>query len=321
MLIQSPDASRGSCLFGGYDTKKFSGDLLTVDIQPDAQSGALTSMTVAWTGFSLTTSSGTKQLNSTSFPSPALLDSGTSLSIIPDDVFYPLANFFEAETDQAGDVLVNCDLLNSATGSLNFQFGGSNGPTIKVPFSEFAVPAYDSNGNQITYNNGTGVCLLGLMGDGSQTSGSGETSPIILGDTFLRSAYVVYDLSQKQISLAQTIFNATDSNIVEITANKTIASVVTGVTVAQTATGNPNIFGSATAAAATTAVPTSVLDANTGLGVIAAATTSTGSGSATTTSSSQKSQAQSSHSIPNFMGTVLIAGGCMFLGSVFFILH
>ena len=38
----------------------------------------------------------------------------------------------------------------------------------------------------------------------------------MLGDTFLRSAYVVYHLGNNQISLAPTVFNATDSDIREI---------------------------------------------------------------------------------------------------------
>lgn len=37
---------------------------------------------------------------------------------------------------------------------------------------------------------------------------------MILGDSFLRSAYVVYDLINNQAAIAQTNFNATDSNIV-----------------------------------------------------------------------------------------------------------
>jgi hypothetical protein len=40
---------------------------------------------------------------------------------------------------------------------------------------------------------------------------------VVLGDTFLRSAYVVYDLQNHEISLAATNFNATSSNILTIT--------------------------------------------------------------------------------------------------------
>src|SRR3954471_6202305 len=39
---------------------------------------------------------------------------------------------------------------------------------------------------------------------------------ILFGDTFLHSAYVVYNLEDKQIALAPTKFGSTTSNIVEI---------------------------------------------------------------------------------------------------------
>ena len=44
-----------------------------------------------------------------------------------------------------------------------------------------------------------------------------DDSTPVLGDTFLRSAYVVYDLHSNTISIAQTNFNATTDNIMEIT--------------------------------------------------------------------------------------------------------
>jgi hypothetical protein len=56
-------------------------------------------------------------------------------------------------------------------------------------------------------------------------------STAVLGDTFLRSAYVVYDIANNEISLAQTDFNATSSNI------KEIASGTGGVPGAATVTG------------------------------------------------------------------------------------
>jgi hypothetical protein len=41
---------------------------------------------------------------------------------------------------------------------------------------------------------------------------------LLFGDTFLRSAYVVYDIDNRQIGIAQTIFNVTSSNLIAITA-------------------------------------------------------------------------------------------------------
>ncbi|KAH8700925.1 aspartic peptidase domain-containing protein [Talaromyces proteolyticus] len=223
-------SSSGSCLFGGYDTKKFTGQLLTVPIQADAQSGDLTSMTVAWTSLQVTTGNGVKTITSDNFASAALLDSGTTLTIIPEDLYYDLYEFFEAAPapNQPDVILVECDLLNNADGTLNFQFGGSKGPVVKVPYSEFALPATSTDGTWIKFDNGKLACTLGLQPQDQST-------PVILGDTFLRSAYVVYDLDNKEISIAQTIFNTTDTSVVEITKSSAIASLVTGVTVSQTA--------------------------------------------------------------------------------------
>lgn len=55
----------------------------------------------------------------------------------------------------------------------------------------------------------------------------GSTS--VLGDTFLRSSYVVYDLANNQISLANTNFNATKSNIMEIASGAGGVPSATGV--------------------------------------------------------------------------------------------
>jgi hypothetical protein len=41
-----------------------------------------------------------------------------------------------------------------------------------------------------------------------------STDYIILGDSFLRSAYLVYDLENYQIGMAATVFNSAKSNIV-----------------------------------------------------------------------------------------------------------
>lgn len=323
LWLNDLDSSTGNCLFGGYDTKKFSGNLLTVPIQPDESSGELTSMTVAWTALGITTKSGSQTITSSSFKSPALLDSGTTLSIVPNDIYEALVQFFDATVDQAGDAIVQCSLLDNS-GTLDFTFGGSDGPVVKVPFSEFALPATTSTGEQATFSDGSLACVLGLQGTGSDPSSS--QLPVILGDTFLRSAYVVYDLDNKQISLAQTVFNATDSNIVEITSASPVASVVSGVSVTQTATGNPNEIGGPTATAVPTGSSTSAGSGSSGgsdlsgSSLTVSLTPATATGSSSSTSSSKKSSANPA-AVPDFMSTALVAGASMLLGGVFFVLH
>ncbi|EED16393.1 yapsin, putative [Talaromyces stipitatus ATCC 10500] len=323
LWLNDLDSSSGSCLFGGYDTKKFTGELLTIDMQPDEQSGQFNSMTVAWTGLSITTAHGTQNVTSSSFASPALLDSGTTLSIIPNDIYEELLQFFQAQQDQQGDAIVDCGLLDSAEGSLDFTFGGANGPVIKVPFSEFALPAIGTDGSWLTFQDGSLACVLGLQGTGSQAS---SQLPVILGDTFLRSAYVVYDLENKQISLAQTVFNATDSNVVEITSASPVASVVTGAVVTQTATGNPNEFGGPTATVATGSSPTGSsgsggFGGSDTAGTLTVSLPSVTHHAATSTSTSSSKNAANIAPTPDFMSTALIAGASMLLGGAFFVLH
>jgi hypothetical protein len=59
---------------------------------------------------------------------------------------------------------------------------------------------------------------------------------LVLGETFLRSTYVVFNLDHTKINLANANWNVTDSHIVELGGDSTVtASSVTGASVSQTA--------------------------------------------------------------------------------------
>jgi len=70
----------------------------------------------------------------------------------------------------------------------------------------------------------------------------------------LRSAYVVYDLKNNVIAVAQTNFNSTTSSIVEFSAGETGIPLVSGVAssaqVTETATGKALVGGSKTSSGA-----------------------------------------------------------------------
>jgi len=199
------DAGEGTVLFGGYDTDKFEGGLSILDMQP-AEQDQISRMLVIWSSIGVTDNTGASTIIPTSSaPQSVLLDSGTALTVLPQDVFDNLTQYFGAVNDQQlGAWTVPCDGLGA--GTLDFGFGDASGPVISVPFNELAIPATDNDGNFITYKNGDPVCMLGLD---VASDGLG----IILGDTFLRSAYVVYDLGRKQIGIAQTRFNVSTSNV------------------------------------------------------------------------------------------------------------
>ena len=114
---------------------------------------------------------------------------------------------------------------------MDYGFGGSKGPVISVKYSEIAIPLHNEDGTQLAFTDGSYACAFGMFP-------VGNAQQILFGDTFLRSAYVVYDLDSKQIALAPTVFGSAVSNVVEIEKDGVngASSVAPTVSVAQTDT-------------------------------------------------------------------------------------
>lgn len=277
------EATTGQILFGGIDTAKYDGTLSSLEIYPDAESGSnqITSFTVAFTSLQVTSSTGTDTLTSSNYAVAAILDSGTSLTLLPDDLASVVFEELGATNDRTYGVVLPCAVAN-ATGSLSFGFGGSAGPVIKVSISELVLPLYDEAGNIPHFSNGEAACQLGLEAAAGR--------PVLFGDTFLRSAYVVYDLVNNRIGIAQSNFNSGSSNIVAFeSSGAPIPSATTakdGISVTQTATGNPHETNGAVASggAATPTAQDSVAASLSAAGGFASVTGTSGSTASTSKS-------------------------------------
>ena len=109
--------------------------------------------------------------------------------------------------------------------------------------SQLVLPLTTETGQVPKFSNGESVCQLGIQPAGDL--------PTLFGDTFLRSAYVVYDLENNQIALAPTKFNSTSSNIVSFASKgapiPSATQASNDLAVSQSATGNPRV-GATTAA-------------------------------------------------------------------------
>jgi hypothetical protein len=119
--------------------------------------------------------------------------------------------------------------------------------------SQLVLPLTTETGAVPRFTNGQAVCQLGIQPAGED--------PTLFGDTFLRSAYAVYDLENNKIALAQTDFNSTGSNIVAFPSKGAAIPSATqasnDLAVTQTATGNPKVGGAtATGNGAATYNPT-----------------------------------------------------------------
>ncbi|KAJ5470875.1 hypothetical protein N7530_008232 [Penicillium desertorum] len=198
LWLNDLDANTGSILFGGVNTKKYHGALQTVPIQKVG--GQYSEFIIALTKVSLTTSSGENTYTSSSIPAGVLLDSGSSLTYLPDalvqEIYDDLGVSYESDS---GIGYVECSMAEQSI-TLSYTFSS---PTINVGIDEMIIDVGD-----LYFRNGKRACIFGIVPAGTSTA--------VLGDTFLRSAYVVYDLENNEISLASTNFNSTENDILEI---------------------------------------------------------------------------------------------------------
>jgi Eukaryotic aspartyl protease len=200
LWLNDLDASTGTILFGGVNTAKYQGDLATMPVIQTY--GNYYQLVVALTGVTVNGNS----LNSGALPAGVLLDTGATLTYLPDEIVTEIYNDVRAVyVGSQGAAYAQCDQANRDS-TLDFEFSGQ---TISVPYNELFLDAgTDENGNPLQFQDGSRACLFGIA--------PAQGSTMVMGDTFLRSAYVVYDLANNEISMAQTVFNTTASDVREI---------------------------------------------------------------------------------------------------------
>lgn len=237
-MLTPSDSPTGSILFGGLDTAKFTAPLIVLPVQK-GPNGTYTDFTVTLSALTFSDPSGKAQYSQDNLTLPVILDSGTTDTYLPDPIASDILTGVGAINNQDYGYIVPCT-LSASPDTFSFSFGGPGGPTIKVPFAQFVTPVFNQDGSQPTFRNGGAkVCTWGLLPSGD------PSQPILLGDTFLRSAYVVYDLTNNQIGMAQTDFNATGTNVVEISGSAIPGATATATLAAQQQvyTGNPLVQG------------------------------------------------------------------------------
>ncbi|KAG4416051.1 hypothetical protein IFR04_010814 [Cadophora malorum] len=178
---ESPD---GAIIFGGIDTAKYSGSLEKCPIIPAAQAPDsyprywIHMKSVGITKPGEVTSKLYAPSSSDPLGQPVFLDSGGTLSRLPTALVNSIIADLPGATEDgsSGLYLVDCSVADQA-GTVDFGFGNT---VINVPFSEFIWHI-------------EGFCYLGVAAD--------DASPV-LGDSFLRAAFVVYDQDNQNLHLA-----------------------------------------------------------------------------------------------------------------------
>jgi len=226
MYLNTLQASAGNVLFGGIDTMKYIGHLATLPIE-NIISPSSPIQTYVATISEISFNSSARDSILTPGNVTAIFDSGSTVTLLPSDMAkeifaaLPVSLVLEA-------AFINCGLSNDADFefSLNFAFGNT---TIKVPFKELILDNLGPYSDILaTLDVPENSCLFGIQSSALVGLPS-EPALALLGDTFLRSAYVVYDMPNLQLGIAQANPNATESNIVELEAGATDLPAIQGV--------------------------------------------------------------------------------------------
>ncbi|GEQ71138.1 hypothetical protein JCM33374_g4819 [Metschnikowia sp. JCM 33374] len=293
LYLNDPNAESGSVLFGAVDHAKYSGQLQTVPIiniyskifkDPIAFYVGVDSVTLGDSEQSLLISNDTI---------PALLDSGTTLSYLPAPLVDAIAESLNGTASNVGYYEVDCGYSTSSA-FISYNFSGVQ---IQSPLSDLILE--DTTGT---------TCYLGLVASRSRRPSA------ILGDSFLRHAYVVYNLEDYEISLAPVKYSDSENiDVISSTipsavqapgySSTTVATSVTAQPVtallsltssASTSVSSPSPVVSVTSVSSSSEVVSTTSLPSSSVASSSAASTSSASSSAASTSAASTSAASSS---------------------------
>lgn len=209
VYLDSLEATAGSILFGGVDKSKYSGPLHTVPfVTPNRFDVTISSINIK----SETTN---KTVNVLNVPGKGNLDTGTVSLWLPHQTFLTILKDWKVDKDpDYGYIIPEYRLHQLQNEYLEFNFQGI---IIKVSASELFTPKLTGDGtNTAQYPNGQKAYSPLIKDGGNSTQG------LVLGDSFLRSAYVVYDLANQEASLAQADYSGNDAQVEEIQAGEDV---------------------------------------------------------------------------------------------------
>ncbi|KAK8127376.1 hypothetical protein PG984_008484 [Apiospora sp. TS-2023a] len=209
----------GTLIFGAVDSKKFVGDLVRLEAS-DFGFGKRRStvMGVALTSLKVGSPTGEDELLAPEAPLFVNFAPSNEMVVLPskvcDLIFAEIGDVDNGpENDDDGNPTVACARANPDA-YLSFQFHGPSGPAIRAPLADFFVP--------FNYTPG-----LPRKGPGYDPRRHGErcklrirynlrrgfSAPVTnwdleLGEPMLRNAYVVFDLENHHLALAQASYSA-----------------------------------------------------------------------------------------------------------------
>ncbi|KAK5166091.1 uncharacterized protein LTR77_008352 [Saxophila tyrrhenica] len=214
LYLDDVSSQTGSILFGGIDSAKFSGDLVTLPVQKDLSPtswthGMYISQDLLLTSVSATRKGKTSKLTPKKYASTVLIDSGAAALSLPPSIYDEVMSALPSASQHGETSAVFCKDADMDA-SLTLGLTGADGKStahIQIPYSNLIVPVYQGayEDSKPYMQDGEPLCVFALA--------KGAEDGNVLGDPLLRSAYAVFSLDEKTISLAQARYGDHGSNV------------------------------------------------------------------------------------------------------------
>lgn len=199
----------GTVLFGGIDHAKYEGDLVALTVPKDSDPkswthGMYTTQSLVLTSVSASINGTTTQYTPSNYQSSAIIDSGAGFVGFPPAIYNEIIASAPIASEYDGFATIPCK--HAAMDSyITLQLTGVNSASksIDISYANLIVPLYEGTYDDPSpaVHEGETLCAF--------TVSKGE----VLGDPFLRSAYAVFDLDRKTVSLAQAKYGTEESDV------------------------------------------------------------------------------------------------------------
>jgi hypothetical protein len=206
--LNAQDAKSGTVNFGGVDRSKYQGRLIGIPLNLNSGTEDPTGWNVNLTSLVRTSIDEkgkekrtllTKQEYSVDFT----VDSGSPNMYVPTELYESIVEDLNATEIMNGAPYVPCSLRSAKSGYLDFGFNPGTGhqdAIIRVPYSDIIYPP----GMPVTVppvddRYGEKLCYFGVVPNDGPVR--------LLGATFMRCAYVVFDAEEKELRMAQAIWS------------------------------------------------------------------------------------------------------------------
>ena len=194
--------------FGGEDRSKYQSQLIGIPLNLDSETGdpagwSINLTSVVRTNIDEKGREKMTRLTEREYSVDFTVDSGSPNMYVPTELYESIVEGLDATEVINGAPYVPCSLRSAKSGYLDFGFDPGTGhqdAIIRVPYSDIIYsPGLPVTVPPVDDRHGERLCYFGVVPNDGPVR--------LLGATFLRRAYIVFDAEVKELRMAQATWS------------------------------------------------------------------------------------------------------------------